>query len=113
MNESTRLLIEAKRLLEEEVEWCQGTLYKYDEEDNITAVCAVGALSKAFNVEHGYLDPLSDSNYVEARRRLGCAVINLNPTALTIPLFNDDRNTTKEDILMAFKQAIHEAENDE
>lgn len=115
MSEAIELLIDAKRLLEEDVEWCQGNLFEYDEKDNITAVCAVGAISRVFTLRKGTVCDSAwiNSSCVEARQLLRGAVIKLNPTTLTIPKFNDDPNTTKEDVLLAFKNAIHEAENNE
>lgn len=99
MNDAIELLIEAKRFLEEDVEWCQGSLFDYGQDDELIAACSLGALNYAAN------KILSDyADQMEAEYRLsevmGDSVVN----------FNDDPNTTREDILLAFKQAITDIE---
>jgi hypothetical protein len=106
----------AKKILEEnELEWCQGIQYNYDESDNIIGVCAVGAISLAAASVTGLNDRNNrdDDRYFvfnETAIVATFALRNFLPTEdfITVQGYNDDSSTTKEDILLLFKRVINE-----
>lgn len=106
---STEILIEAKRLLEEEIEWCQRDAYVFGSDDEVIAACALGAIELAAYSLTKYRHYPSQ---LKAQNRLAevipAAENDYEICHEIIPDFNDNPNTTKEDILLAFKRAIHE-----
>lgn len=113
MDKGTEILIEAKRLLEEELEWCKNNMYVRDKNQTILAACAVGAISLASGMQGKAYCPDQINPIIEgfntAYNRLQVVVDNTAPGNI-VANFNDDPNTTREDVLLAFKRAIHEAE---
>lgn len=111
MSEAIEILIKAKHLLEEELDWCQGHLEELNNNGEVVAVCAIGAINQASkNIDCNpslYCD-IDDNPFFQAWKHLQDSVSNNYD--VMISTFNDDPNTTKEDVLLAFKHAIHEAE---
>lgn len=111
MDKTTEILIEAKRILEEDLEWCKLRMYRRDENHNIIAACAVGAIGIAAGIEGtNYTADQADAvakNFNGACDRLQEIVSTINPIQI-VSHFNDHSTTTKEDVLMAFKRAINE-----
>lgn len=97
VDKATEILIEAKRLLEEELEWHQGSSYNWGKDGTLIGACALGALANSAN-------DIWTEGFKAAYSRL------LRAVPRTVSLFNDDPNTTKEDVLLAFKRAINEEE---
>lgn len=113
MDKVTEVLTIAKELLEgEKIAWCQGEMFKYSDrhETEIVSACAVGAICLAVDQVMGYrVDSLTDPEPFKAH----CELDGLAREALSkqiggesIPGFNDQPETTKEDVLLIFKRAI-------
>ena len=113
MDKATEILIAAKKILESELDWCQGKLFDYeedtfDDETGVTvmvlkSVCAVGAIRVADSRIRGVpaFNCLTEEA-VEAITRL--------QSQLDYPSvggYNDLPSTSKEDILLMFKRAIN------
>lgn len=86
----TNILVEAKRLLEEELEWLQGCLYIQDSNNNYTGACAIGAIGIATE-NLGATTQLEMEAYIRLEK-------TVTPVGELIPAFNDNPSTTKEDI---------------
>lgn len=105
MDKATELLILAKEILEDEVEWCKGVLYLEDpnDENKIVSACAIGAL----DIASGRLFDRFTHSYTrrdtvnQAEMRLIAEIPMDN-----VPDYNDLSSTSKEDILLMFKRAI-------
>lgn len=104
-----KILETAKEILESEMDWCQGKLYRYDNytSPKVIAACAIGAyhiaLSRVFLQE--------EIDYATVQEALRCLYVNVPPQFAQSPIaeFNDDPHTTKEDVLLMYKRAIEEA----
>lgn len=110
MNEEVVKILEtAKEILESELEWCQGKLYGYASNASIKKVsaCAIGACHIALNRIYSK----EEMDCIAAAQALRCLYTNVPPQFKQSPIteFNDDPNTTKEDVLLMFKRAIEEA----
>lgn len=112
MNEKVVEILEtAKNILESEVDWCQHKLYAYDEEgpmEKVVAACAIGAY-------HLAKDRVMVESSFQRIFEVGSEVIrylcaNVPPQfERSVAGYNDDPNTTKEDVLLMYKRAIEEA----
>lgn len=79
------------------------TLVRAREEAAKTApVCAMGALHRASSGSARCENPEDEEGYLEAIRRLSQVV-----DCSAIPDWNDARETTKEDVILGFKRALH------
>lgn len=117
MDKTTEILIEAKRLLEEELEWYQGGSFLKDESDRVIGACALGAIalaaqnlntiSELFGEQHNAADRLSTALTTAQLATALPFVFDLSDPRPTIVHFNDNPNTSKEDVPLAFKRAIH------
>lgn len=108
----TEILTVAKKILESELDWCQGLIYRYEGEcsvANITHACALGALDFAVDRVVGQLSNNMPQELYETRMSLYNQLTNRLESQIpgkSIPRFNDDPYTSKEDILLMFKRAI-------
>lgn len=100
MDASSKILSEAKRLLEDELQWTQGVLTVFDyNKEKFLAACALGSIAIA-SINLGTSIVYKDQTDAQDRLK--------NIVGSSIVDFNDDPNTTKEDVLIAFKRAIYE-----
>ena len=111
MDQVTEILIDAHKILSEEVEWCQNTLVMEERVNGnkvIISACALGALdmaaARAFNLafddRYGHEVQTAIN---EGESRLAAAI---NGPVKHVADFNDAPETSKEDVLLLFKHAI-------
>lgn len=110
--EGDKILSDAIEILERDG-WHQGGYYKgddialVDDEAVRTApVCAMGAINRAAFGEANE-ENQENARWHEASTRLSNVVESMTGHRV-VPRWNDEKGRTKEDVLLAFKKALHE-----
>lgn len=90
--------------------WNQGSLYEgvWDDPSHLpetASACALGAMMRATSGRADVVQHDHSEAFIEAARRLAESVKLAN--RFGIPGWNDDKDTTKEDVILGFKRAIH------